>query len=55
MHLAPGKDTVSGTLDRLKALADMGFSHAICNLPNVYEITPLGTFGQEIVPAAAAL
>ncbi|WP_119067312.1 TIGR03560 family F420-dependent LLM class oxidoreductase [Aggregatilinea lenta] len=55
VHLAPGKDTVSGTLDRLKALADMGFSHAICNLPNVYEIAPLGTFGQEIVPAAAAL
>ncbi len=55
VHLAPDHDTVSGTLDRLKALADLGFTHAICNMPNVYEIAPLETFGREIIPAAAAL
>jgi F420-dependent oxidoreductase-like protein len=55
VHLAPGHDTVSGTLDRFKVLADLGFTHAICNMPNVYEIAPLETFGKEIVPTAATL
>ncbi len=54
-HLAAGHDTVSSVIERLKTLAGMGITHAIFNLPNVYEITPLRTFGQEIIPAAAAL
>jgi hypothetical protein len=33
----------------------LGFTHAIFNMPNVYEITPLETFSQEIIPAAAEL
>lgn len=54
-HLAADKDTVGGILERLKTLSELGFSHVIFNMPNVYEIAPLETFGKEIIPAAAAL
>ena len=54
-HLAEDKDTVSGIMVRLKMLSELGFTHAIFNMPNVYEITPLETFGKEIIPAAAQL
>lgn len=54
-HLAAGQDTVEGIMERLKVLAGLGFTHVIFNMPNVYEIAPLETFGKEIIPAAAAL
>lgn len=54
-HLTADKDTVGGILERLKTLSELGFSHAIFHMPNVYEIAPLETFGKEIIPAAAAL
>ena len=54
-HLAPGHDTVDSIMARLKKLAGMGFTHAIFNMPNVYEITPPETFASEIIPAAAEL
>lgn len=54
-HLTAGKDTVDSILGRLKTLAGLGFTHAIFNMPNVYEITPLEIFGKEIIPAAAEL
>lgn len=52
--LAAGKDTVQGLIERCRQLAAMGISHAIFNMPNVYEITPLETFGKEIIPTVAA-
>ena len=55
VRLAAGHDTVASVLERLKVLADLGVTHAIFNMPNVYEITPLEIFGEEIIPAAAAL
>jgi F420-dependent oxidoreductase-like protein len=54
-HLSAGHDTVDTIMSRLKVLSAMGFTHAIFNMPNVYEITPLEIFGKEIIPAAAAL
>jgi len=54
VHLS-GKDTVDGVISRIKELAEMGFSHAIFNMPDVYEITPLKTFAKEIIPAVAEL
>ena len=54
VHLS-GKDTVDSILSRIKALAEMGFSHAIFNMPDVYTITPLETFAQEIIPAVAGI
>ncbi len=54
-HLTAGEDTVDSILARLKVLSELGFTHAIFNMPNVYEITPLEIFGKEIIPAAAEL
>jgi alkanesulfonate monooxygenase SsuD/methylene tetrahydromethanopterin reductase-like flavin-dependent oxidoreductase (luciferase family) len=54
VHLS-GEDTVESVLQRVKDLAALGFTHAIFNMPDLYEITPLETFAKEIIPAAAAL
>jgi F420-dependent oxidoreductase-like protein len=54
VHLSRN-DTVSGVLSHLEDLSEMGFTHAIFNMPDVYEITPLETFANEIIPAAAGL
>ena len=50
-----GDDTVAGVIDRIKQLREMGFTHVIFNMPDVYEISPLETFAQEIIPAVADL
>ena len=54
VHLS-GDDTVESTISRLKALAALGFSHVIFNMPDVYKITPLETFAKEIIPAVKEL
>lgn len=53
--LADGQDTVQSVIDRCRNLSQLGFSHAIFNMTNVYEITPLETFGREVIPAVADL
>jgi alkanesulfonate monooxygenase len=50
-----GDDTVEDTITRLKGLSEMGFTHAIFNMPDVYEITPLETFAKEIITAVKDL
>ena len=54
VHFAGG-DSVASVLSRLEYLAAMGFSHAIFDMPDVYDITPLEAFASEIMPAAAEL
>jgi F420-dependent oxidoreductase-like protein len=54
VHLS-AKDTVDGVIDRIQKLSEMGFTHAIFNMPDVYKITPLETFAKEIIPAVAGL
>ena len=54
VHLS-GDDSVESTIRRIKGLSEMGFTHAIFNMPDVYEITPLETFAKEIIPVAAEL
>ncbi len=49
------KDTAGGVIDRIQKLSEMGFTHAIFNMPDVYKITPLETFAKEIIPAVAGL
>mgnify|MGYP000952627273 CR=1 FL=1 len=49
------KDTVSSVISRVKELSAMGFTHAIFNMPDVYTIKSLETFGKEIIPAVAEL
>lgn len=50
-----GDDTAAGVINRIKDLSAMGFTHAIFNMPDVYKITPLQTFAEEIIPAVADL
>jgi alkanesulfonate monooxygenase SsuD/methylene tetrahydromethanopterin reductase-like flavin-dependent oxidoreductase (luciferase family) len=54
VHLAGG-DTVASIISRIKGLAALGFTHAIFNMPDVHQITPLEAFGKEIIPAVAGL
>lgn len=54
VHLS-GDDTVDSVTSRIKELSEMGFTHAIFNMPDVYKITPLETFAKEIIPAVAGL
>ena len=54
VHLS-GDDTVDGVIGRIEHLSKMGFTHALFNMPDVYEITPLETFAKEIIPAVAGL
>jgi F420-dependent oxidoreductase-like protein len=54
VHLS-GDDTVDSITSRIKELSEMGFTHAIFNMPDVYKITPLETFAKEIIPAVVEL
>jgi len=55
VHLAPGQMSPANIIEKCRALAGIGIQHAIFNMPNLYDITPLETFGRKIIPAAAAL
>jgi F420-dependent oxidoreductase-like protein len=55
VHLAPGEMSPSDVIASCQALAEVGIQHAIFNMPNTYDITPLETFGKEIIPAVAEL
>jgi F420-dependent oxidoreductase-like protein len=56
VHLAPGEQSVQDVIQWCRDLADVGIQHAIFNMPyNVQDITPLETFGKEIIPAVAEL
>ncbi len=55
VHLAPGEMSAADVIERCETLAELGIEHAIVNSPNVHEITPLETFGKEIIPAVAGL
>ena len=54
VHLAPGAMSAAEVVAQCRDLAALGIQHAIFNMPNVHEITPLETFGREIIPAVAA-
>lgn len=53
VHLAPGEMTTDEVINTCRELAGAGIQHAIFNMPNVQEITPLETFAREIIPAVA--
>jgi alkanesulfonate monooxygenase SsuD/methylene tetrahydromethanopterin reductase-like flavin-dependent oxidoreductase (luciferase family) len=50
-----GDDTADRVIRLIEDLAQMGFTHTIFNMPDVYEITPLKTFAKEIIPTVAGL
>lgn len=51
VHLAPGEMSPKDVIEVCRELAGAGIQHLIFNMPNVHDITPLETFGQEIIPA----
>lgn len=51
--VGPGGMTPAQVIETCRELADAGIQHAIFNMPNVHEITPLEIFGKEIIPAVA--
>lgn len=53
VHLAPGGQSPAEVIALCKTLAGLGVQHAIFNMPNTHEITPIETFGREIIPAVA--
>jgi F420-dependent oxidoreductase-like protein len=53
-HLS-GNDTADSIISRMKVLSEMGFTHVIFNMPDVYKIAPLETFAKEIIPAVIDL
>jgi F420-dependent oxidoreductase-like protein len=55
VHLAPDKMNARNIIEEYQALAGLGVTHAIFNMPNVHEIKPLEIFGREIIPALADL
>ena len=52
-HLAPGQMTAKEIVAHCRALAAIGVDHALFNMPNVQDITPLEVFGREIIPEVA--
>jgi alkanesulfonate monooxygenase SsuD/methylene tetrahydromethanopterin reductase-like flavin-dependent oxidoreductase (luciferase family) len=55
VNLAPDGMTAEGVIELCRGLGEAGIEHLIFNMPNVYEIEPLETFGEEIIPAVAEL
>ncbi|GAB4209496.1 MAG: LLM class F420-dependent oxidoreductase [Roseiflexaceae bacterium] len=51
--LIPGHQAPADIVAHCRTLADVGIQHAIFNLPNVEQLTPLETFAREIIPAVA--
>jgi len=55
VNLAPDGWTAEGVIGLCRELNEAGIQHAIFNMPNVHEIKPLETFGENIIPAVADL
>jgi F420-dependent oxidoreductase-like protein len=55
VQLAPGRQSAADVIRELRELAKVGVQHAIVNLPNVHEVTPVETLAKEVVPAIREL
>jgi alkanesulfonate monooxygenase SsuD/methylene tetrahydromethanopterin reductase-like flavin-dependent oxidoreductase (luciferase family) len=53
VNIAPGQMSASDVIKQCRDLASVGIQHAIFNMPNVHEITPLQTFVRDIIPEVA--
>jgi F420-dependent oxidoreductase-like protein len=53
VDLRPGKMGANDVIEHCRTLAAIGVHQAIFNIPNVQDITPLETFGRDIIPAVA--
>jgi len=55
VHLAPGAMTGKDVVALCRRLAGLGVQHAIFNMPNAHELSPLEVFGREVIPAVEEL
>ena len=57
VNLAPGPQGTTPTqmIEKCQALSQLGVSHAIFNMPNIYEIKPLEINGREVITQVASL
>jgi alkanesulfonate monooxygenase SsuD/methylene tetrahydromethanopterin reductase-like flavin-dependent oxidoreductase (luciferase family) len=55
VNLGPKSTNPHDVIGMCRDLSEAGIQHLIFNMPNVHEISPLETFGGEIIPAVAAL
>ncbi|MHA2344694.1 MAG: LLM class F420-dependent oxidoreductase, partial [Candidatus Hodarchaeales archaeon] len=53
--LGPGSMTPDAVINSCKELSKSGLEHLIFFLPNTHEISPLETFGEEIIPAVSEI
>ena len=51
----PGQDSAGEILAQVRALRALGFTHVIFNMPHAYELTPLRTIAEQVIPAVAEL
>ena len=55
IKLAPDAMDTTEVVGICRQLADLGFQHVIFNMPNVHEIKPLETMGNDVIPTVAKL
>jgi F420-dependent oxidoreductase-like protein len=55
VHLAAGQTSPIEVVQRCRELSAIGIQHAIFNMPNVHDVTPVETFGREVIPAVMEL
>ncbi len=55
VYIAEGQMSAADVIAQCRDLAGIGVQHAIFNMPNVHEITPLEIFGKEIIPAVCRI
>ena len=53
VNLAPGAMSADDVIGLCRDLNAAGIQHLILNMPDVHELTPLGTFGEKMIPAVA--
>ena len=50
IKIAPNAMTAHDVVELCKEFAQLGFQHVIFNMPNVHEVEPLRTIGEEVIP-----
>ena len=53
IRIAPDAMSADDVISLCRELAEMDFHHVIFNMPNVHEIAPIETIGQEVIPQVA--
>jgi len=51
----PSQDTAGEIVARVQALRALGFTHVIFNMPHAYDLTPLQTIAEQVIPVVEGL